>query len=214
MPRTNKYLTTTVLGYTEFNHQNHLILQNYSGFETLMPEALVKANGLIVEEDNKLVLTTGLYEKWFIENQEKKMNELSVILYRNFHSLYKNRELILNNKKYYQLSPKWLYSGGLYYGTLRYSLGSLIKEWDTNKRLKKENGLMYRISGSMLSGANQYDSLNMETERFEKGHIQRSNGSHWTNYLEIFKELSEQPKNNLSDNIKYATEVINTLNLH
>lgn len=214
MPRTNKYLTTTVLGYTEFNHQNHLILQNYSGFETLMPEALVKANGLIVEEDNKLVLTTGLYEKWFIENQEKKMNELSVILYRNFYSLYRNREMILNNKKYYQLSPKWLYSGGLYYGTLRYSLGSLMREWDTNKRLKKENGLIYKISGSMLSGANQYDSLNIETERFEKGHIQRSNGSHWTNYLEIFNELSEQPKNNLSDNIKYATEVINTLNLH
>jgi hypothetical protein len=179
-----------------------------------MPEALVKANELIVEEGNKLVLTTGLYEKWFIENQEKKMNELSVILYRNFHSLYKNRELILNNKKYYQLSPKWLYSGGLYYGTLRYSLGSLMKEWDTNKRLKKENGFMYKISGSMLSGANQYDSLNIETERFEKGHIQRLNGSHWTNYLEIFKELSEQPKNNLSDNIKYATELINTLNLH
>ena len=50
MPRMNKTLTTKVLGSTEMNNQTHLILRDSSGFETLMPESLVRDNGLKMEK--------------------------------------------------------------------------------------------------------------------------------------------------------------------
>ncbi len=213
MPRINKTLTTKVLGSIEIKNQTHLILQDYSGFEAYMPESLVRANGLKIESDDYLCLTPALYEMWFIKEQDNKMIENSKILFRNFLKLYKNKELIINKKGYYQLSLKWLYSGGLYYGTLRYSLGSLFKEWETNPKLKKENGYIYKIGGSMLSGANQYESLNIVNGKYEKGSIKRASGEHWTNYLEIYKKLTEEPINKMTDNIIYSNELISSLNL-
>lgn len=213
MPRNVKTYTTTILGSIEVNNQPHLILRDNSGFETHMPESLVRANELKIEDENRLALTDGLYEKWFTEPQIKKVNGSSKVLYRNFHTLYENKELILNNKGYYQLSPSWLYSGGLFYGTLRYSLGSLFSEWERNPVLKKENGQLFKISGSMLSGMNRYETINMDNFKFETGSIKRSEGEHWTNYLTIFKRLSESPKNNLLNNLKYTNSLISQLNL-
>ena len=213
MPRNVKTYTTNVLGSTELNNQPHLILRDRSGFETYMPEALVRANELKIELDNSLTLTDGLYNKWFTEPQLMLVNENSKILYRNFHTLYENNNLILNNKGYYQLSPSWLYSGGLFHSTLRYTLGSLFSEWETNPKLKKENGFIYKISGSMLSGMNRYETINIENGKYESETIKRLNGEHWTDYLNIFKRLSESPKNNLVNDLKYTNSLITQLNL-
>ena len=213
MPRMNKTYAAKVLGSIEIKHQTHLILKDYSGFETYMPAALVQANDLKIESDDSLQLTPGLYSKWFLEPQSIIVNENSKILYRNFHTLYENKNLILFNKGYYQLSPSWLYSGGLFYGTLRYNLGSLFNEWETNPTLKKENGFIYKISGSMLSGMNSYQTINMDNGKFENGSILRTNGEHWTNYLTIFKKLSEAPKNKLTNSLKYTNALITQLNL-
>jgi hypothetical protein len=213
MPRMNKTLTTKVLGSTEMNNQTHLILRDSSGFETLMPESLVRDNSLKMENDDQLILTNGLYEMWFIKEKQTKLNENASILFRNFHTLYKNKELILNNNGYKNLGLRWLYAGGLYYGTLRYSLGSLFAAWDTTPSLKKENGFMYKIGGSMLSGANVYETLNVENGKLGKGSIIRATGEHWTNYLLIYKKLSEEPINLLAKNLKYSNELIQTLKL-
>ena len=103
MPRMNKTFTTKVLGSTEMNNQTHLILRDSSGFETLMPESLVRDNSLKMENDDQLILTNGLYEMWFIKEKQTKLNENVSILFRNFHTLYKNKELILNNNGYKNL---------------------------------------------------------------------------------------------------------------
>ena len=213
MPRTNETIATKVIGSIEIKNQTHLILRDTSGFETTMPESLVRANELKIESDNCLQLTTGLYEMWFIKEKEDKLNENASILFRNFHSLYKNKELILNNNGFKNLGLRWLYAGGLYYGTLRYSLGSLFAAWDTTPSLKKENGFMYKIGGSMLSGANVYETLNVENGKLGKGSIIRATGEHWTNYLLIYKKLSEEPINSLAKNLKYSNELIQTLKL-
>jgi hypothetical protein len=92
-------------------------------------------------------------------------------------------------------------------------LGSLLAEWETNSSLKKENGYMYKISGSMLSGSNIYETLNVEEGKLGNGNIKRAPGEHWTNYLQIFKKLSEQGMHSLSHNIKYSNELISKLNL-
>ncbi len=213
MPSTNETIATKVIGSIEMNNQNHLILRDTSGFETFMPEALLRANGLIIKSDNHLNITPGLYERWFINEKQNKMNENAGILFRNFHTLYVNKQLIMNQEGYYKLGLRWLYAGGLYYGTLRYSLGSLLAEWETNSSLKKENGYMYKISGSMLSGSNIYETLNVEEGKLGNGNIKRAPGEHWTNYLQIFKKLSEQGMHSLSHNIKYSNELISKLNL-
>ena len=72
---------------------------------------------------------------------------------------------------------------------------------------------MYKISGSMLSGANHFETLNMENQNFGNGYINKLNGDHWRNYLEIFKNLSKEPKNNLNANFKYTNEIIKKLDL-
>lgn len=213
MPRTNKTITTKVIGSIEINNQTHLILKDRSGFETNMPASLIKANELQIENDDSLQLTPGLYSKWFTESKSEKMYENSKILFRNFHTLYENKNLILNNQGYYLLGLSWLYSGGLFYGSVCYSLGSLFSEWGNNPLLEKENGMIYKISGSMLSGANQYATLNMKNEQFGKGSIIRANGEHWTNYLKIFKQMSEEGTNSLTKNLIYSNELISQLNL-
>jgi len=213
MPRTNETIATKVIGSIEIKNQTHLILKDTSGFETTMPESLVRANELKIESDNCLQLTTGLYSKWFTEQKEKKMYENSKLLYRNFHTLYENKNLILNNDDYYHLGLRWLYSGGLFYGTVRYSLGSLFNEWENNPKLENENGLIYKIGGSMLSGSNQYETLNTNNGKFGKGYIKRSDGEHWTNYLQIFKRLSEEGSYSLTNNIIHSNELISSLNL-
>jgi hypothetical protein len=213
MPGMNKTYTTTVLGSIEMENQTHLILKDHSGFESTMPASLVKANDLKMENDDQLILTTGLYDMWFIKEKQTKLNENASILFRNFHTLYINKELILNDIGYKNLGLRWLYAGGLYYGTLRYSLGSLFAAWDTTPSLKKENGFMYKIGGSMLSGANVYETLNVENGKLGKGSIIRATGEHWTNYLLIYKKLSEEPINTLAKNLKYSNELIQTLKL-
>jgi hypothetical protein len=213
MPRTNETIATKIIGSIEMNNQSHLILLDSSGFETFMPESLVRANGLKIENDNHLNLTPGLYDMWFIKEKQFKMNENASILFRNFHTLYANKALILNQKGYYRLGLRWLYAGGLYYGTLRYSLGCLFSEWETNAALKKESGFIYKISGSMLSGSNVYETLNVEEGKLGNGNIKSASGEHWTNYLQIFKKLSEQGMNSLNQNIKYSNELISKLNL-
>ena len=213
MPKMTKPFTTKVIGSIEIKNQTHLILSDYSGFETFMPESLVRANGLKIENDDQLILTNGLYNMWFIKEKEDKMNENASILFRNFHTLYKNKELILNNDGYKNLGLRWLYAGGLYYGTLRYSLGSLFTAWDSTPSLKKDSGYMYKISGSMLSGSNVYETLNVEEGKLGKGNIKRAPSEHWTNYLLIYKKLSEEPINSLAQNLKYSNEIIQTLKL-
>ena len=213
MPRKDNTHTVKVLGSIEINDQTHLILKDFRGFETKMPASLVKANELEFVNESKLVLTEGLYEKWIIEPKYAVLNKQSLIILKNLHKVYENKDLILNHKGYYHLGFNWLYSGGLWYGTLWYCLGSLFKEWETNPKLKKENGFIYKISGSMLSGANHFETLNMENQKFENGYIDRLNGDHWTNYLLIFKELSKEPKNNLNANFKYSNEIIKKLDL-
>ncbi len=213
MPRTYETIATKVIGCIEMKNQTHLILMDSSGFETYMPEALLRANGLKINNDNQLNITTGLYETWFIKEKQYKMNDNSSILFRNFYTLYLNKQLILKEKGYYNLGLRWLYAGGLYYGTLRYSLGSVFAEWETNAALKKESGFMYKISGSMLSGSNVYETLNVKEGKLGNGHIKRAPDEHWTNYLQIFKKLSEQGMNSLNNNLKYSNELISKLNL-
>ena len=213
MPRTIDTISTKVIGSIEIKSQTYLILKDYSGFETNMPASLVQANDLKIESDNNLQLTTGLYNKWFIEQKEEKMFENSKIIFRNFHKLYENKSLIIYNEGYYRLSLRFLFSGGLFFGTVRYSIGSLFNEWENNPILEKENGLIYKIGGSMLSGANQYETLNIKNGKFGKGYIKRSNEEHWTNYLQIFKKLSEEGINPISKNIHYSNELISILNL-
>ena len=85
MPRKNNTHTVKVLGSIEINDQTHLILKDFRGFETKMPASLVKANELEFLNESKLVLTEGLYEKWFIETKCAELNKKSSIILKNLH---------------------------------------------------------------------------------------------------------------------------------
>jgi hypothetical protein len=213
MPRKLKTYTVTILGSTQMNNQDHLILLDKTGFETFMPASLVKDNELIIEDNNKLKVTEGLYEMWFSNIKEVKLNTNSSILYNNFKKIYENKDLIINNKGYFQITPTFLYSGGLFFGKRSYSLGSLFEEWESNGLLKKENGWMFKISGSMLSGMNIYHSININDGTITEGSIYSSGNENWRKYLQIFDKLSNKRKNGFNEDLKYSNKLIKELNL-
>ena len=213
MPRKVKTYTTTVLGNIEMNNQPHLILKDHTGYETYMPIALVRDNCLIIDDNHVLNITEGLYEMWFIKSKEAKRKDNSSILFRNFKKLYENRNLILNNKGYYKICTSWLYSGALFFGSRSYSIGSLLVEWEHNALMKTANGFIYRISGSMLSGMNKYQALDINDGSITEGSIYETETIHWKKYLLNFEELSKQRKNSLQEDIHYTNKLIAELNL-
>ena len=213
MHRKELLIKTTVINKFERDGYQYLQLVDKSGYYIEFPMSLILDNALVIEKNGSLHLPTAIYDYWFEKSREDVIAKRYNILFQHFHLLYQKKELILQNKFYYKISPSWLFSGGIFCTSFRYSIGSLFELWEQDPNMLKENGYMYQIGGSALSGANLYHTLDVQNNKISSGSIYNQN-DHWKNYLKVFGELSKKGRNSLMNEFKYTELLINELELH
>jgi hypothetical protein len=140
----------------------------------------------------------------------KAYNEL---LYNNFSKLFDIREKITTEKGFYYLQPSWLYSGGIYIGTFRYTLGALFNTWLTSDRLDYQGNQIIKIGGSGLSGANIYEAWDPVNKKIIKGSVSGPQ-IHWHQYVKVFRSLGEEKRFGTGQNFLQSKNLLETLEIN
>jgi hypothetical protein len=139
--------------------EGNVLLENRQNENFSIPEHLIEANDLDVM-DNKVELTQGLYENWFLKKYRERTNRLLDELFKQYASdIFQNRDLVLSKPEYYLLMPNFLSSGFMYIGGVSYTLGTLFESMESGKHIYYDTFLEYRkmylvsMGASPLSGS-------------------------------------------------------------
>lgn len=187
-------------------------MQENSGLVINFPKNLVFANGLIIE-DQKIGLTQSLYDCWLQIETAEALKTYNELLYANFSKLFDIREKITTDKGFYYLQPSWLYSGGIYIGTFRYTLGALFNNWLHIDSLHYEGNLIIKIGGSGLSGANIYEAWDPINKKIVKGSV-KDPQTHWHQFVKMFRNLSEEKRFGTEQNFLQAKKLLETIGIN
>jgi hypothetical protein len=202
----------TIVGEIQEKHVDYYQLQENSGLVIKFPKNLVFANGLTIE-DQKIGLTKSLYDRWLEIETAEKLKAYNELLYNNFSMLFDIREKITTEKGFYYLQPSWLYSGGIYIGTFRYTLGALFNTWLTTDRLDYQGNQIIKIGGSGLSGANIYEAWDPVNKKIIKGSVSDPQ-IHWHQYVKVFRSLGEEKRFGTGQNFLQSKNLLETLEIN
>jgi hypothetical protein len=180
------YCQLNIVGEIQEKHVDYYQLQENSGLVIKFPKNLVFANGLTIE-DQKIGLTKSLYDRWL--------------------------EIETAEKGFYYLQPSWLYSGGIYIGTFRYTLGALFNTWLTTDRLDYQGNQIIKIGGSGLSGANIYEAWDPINKKIIKGSVSDPQ-IHWHQYVKVFRSLGEEKRFGTGQNFLQSKNLLDTLEIN
>jgi len=206
------YCQLNIVGEIQEKHVNYYQLQENSGLVIKFPKNLVFANGLIID-DQKISLTKSLYDRWLEIETAEKLKTYNELLYNNFSKLFDIREKITTEKGFYYLQPSWLYSGGIYIGTFRYTLGALFNTWLTSDRLDYQGNQIIKIGGSGLSGANIYEAWDPINKKIIKGSVSDPQ-IHWHQYVKVFRSLGEEKRFGTGQNFLQSKNLLETLEIN
>lgn len=206
------YCQLNIVGEIQEKHVDYYQLQENSGLVIKFPKNLVFANGLTIE-DQKIGLTKSLYDRWLEIETAEKLKTYSELLYNNFSKLFDIREKITTEKGFYYLQPSWLYSGGIYIGTFRYTLGALFNTWLTTDRLDYQGNQIIKIGGSGLSGANIYEAWDPINKKIIKGSVSDPQ-IHWHQYVKVFRSLGEEKRFGTGQNFLQSKNLLDTLEIN
>ena len=136
----------------------NIILENTHGDQFPIPGRLIKENNLIII-NQKVELTEGLYEHWFLSKFRKESKTNFDVLYeKNASFIFQNRNIVLNKAEYYLLKPSSLSTGFMYSGGINYSLGKLFESFESGNHIYFEELCGYKkmylltMAASPLSG--------------------------------------------------------------
>lgn len=206
------YCQLNIVGEIQEKHVDYYQLQENSGLVIKFPKNLVFANGLTIE-DQKIGLTKSLYDRWLEIETAEKLKAYNELLYNNFSKLFDIREKITTEKGFYYLQPSWLYSGGIYIGTFRYTLGALFNTWLTTDRLDYQGNQIIKIGGSGLSGANIYEAWDPINKKIIKGSVSDPQ-IHWHQYVKVFRSLGEEKRFGTGQNFLQSKNLLDTLEIN
>ncbi len=206
------YCQLNIVGEIQEKHVDYYQLQENSGLVIKFPKNLVFANGLKIE-DQKIGLTKSLYDRWLEIETAEKLKAYNELLYNNFSKLFDIREKITTEKGFYYLQPSWLYSGGIYIGTFRYTLGALFNTWLTSDRLNYQGNQIIKIGGSGLSGANIYEAWDPVNKKIIKGSVSDPQ-IHWHQYVKVFRSLGEEKRFGTGQNFLQSKNLLETLEIN
>ena len=206
------YCQLTIVGEIQEKHVDYYQLQENSGLVIKFPKNLVFANGLIIE-DQKIGLTKSLYDRWLQIETTESLKSYNELLYANFSKLFDIREKITTDKGFYYLQPSWLYSGGIYIGTFRYTLGALFNNWLHTDSLHYEGNLIIKIGGSGLSGANIYEAWDPINKKIVKGSV-KDPQIHWHQFVKVFRSLSVEKSFGTGHNFLQAKQLLETIGIN
>ncbi len=206
------YCQLNIVGEIQEKHVDYYQLQENSGLVIKFPKNLVFANGLKIE-DQKIGLTKSLYDRWLEIETAEKLKAYNELLYNNFSKLFDIREKITTEKGFYYLQPSWLYSGGIYIGTFRYTLGALFNTWLTSDRLNYQGNQIIKIGGSGLSGANIYEAWDLVNKKIIKGSVSDPQ-IHWHQYVKVFRSLGEEKRFGTGQNFLQSKNLLETLEIN
>jgi hypothetical protein len=206
------YCQLNIVGEIQEKHVDYYQLQENSGLVIKFPKNLVFANGLIID-DQKISLTKSLYDRWLEIETAEKLKAYNELLYNNFSKLFDIREKITTEKGFYYLQPSWLYSGGIYIGTFRYTLGALFNTWLTSDRLNYQGNQIIKIGGSGLSGANIYEAWDPVNKKIIKGSVSDPQ-IHWHQYVKVFRSLGEEKRFGTGQNFLQSKNLLETLEIN
>lgn len=206
------YYQLNIVGEIQEKHVDYYQLQENSGLVIKFPKNLVFANGLKIE-DQKISLTKSLYDRWLEIETAEKLKAYNELLYNNFSKLFDIREKITTEKGFYYLQPSWLYSGGIYIGTFRYTLGALFNTWLTSDRLNYQGNQIIKIGGSGLSGANIYEAWDPVNKKIIKGSVSDPQ-IHWHQYVKVFRSLGEEKRFGTGQNFLQSKNLLDTLEIN
>ncbi|MFZ9171835.1 MAG: hypothetical protein ACO21X_05555 [Sediminibacterium sp.] len=206
------YCQLNIVGEIQEKHVDYYQLQENSGLVIKFPKNLVFANGLKIE-DQKIGLTKSLYDRWLEIETAEKLKAYNELLYNNFSKLFDIREKITTEKGFYYLQPSWLYSGGIYIGTFRYTLGALFNTWLTSDRLNYQGNQIIKIGGSGLSGANIYEAWDLVNKKIIKGSVSDPQ-IHWHQYVKVFRSLGEEKRFGTGQNFLQSKNLLDTLEIN
>jgi hypothetical protein len=206
------YCQLNIVGEIQEKHVDYYQLQENSGLVIKFPKNLVFANGLKIE-DQKIGLTKSLYDRWLEIETAEKLKAYNELLYNNFSKLFDIREKITTEKGFYYLQPSWLYSGGIYIGTFRYTLGALFNTWLTSDRLNYQGNQIIKIGGSGLSGANIYEAWDLVNKKIIKGSVSDPQ-THWHQYVKVFRSLGEEKRFGTEQNFLQSKNLLDTLEIN
>ena len=206
------YCQLNIVGEIQEKHVDYYQLQENSGLVIKFPKNLVFANGLKIA-DQKIGLTKSLYDRWLEIETAEKLKAYNELLYNNFSKLFDIREKITTEKGFYYLQPSWLYSGGIYIGTFRYTLGALFNTWLTSDRLNYQGNQIIKIGGSGLSGANIYEAWDPINKKIIKGSVSDPQ-IHWHQYVKVFRSLGEEKRFGTEQNFLQSKNLLDTLEIN
>lgn len=206
------YCQLNIVGEIQEKHVDYYQLQDKSGLVINFPKSLVFANGLKIE-DQKIGLTKSLYDRWLEIETAEKLKAYNELLYNNFSKLFDIREKITTDKGFYYLQPSWLYSGGIYIGTFRYTLGALFNTWLTSDCLNYQGNLIIKIGGSGLSGANIYEAWDPLNKKIIKGSVNDPQ-IHWHQFVKVFRSLGEVKRLGTGQNFMQAKQLLETIGIN
>lgn len=191
----------------------NIILRNYDEVEVSIPIELLRLNNISTSE-TKVHLTTGLYQKHFVEEKKRLNHIASEAFYHNLPTILRNRDTVLSNPEFFHIRADVLYCGAAFISGYSYSLGALLECWSTSDDLKiSEDYHMVTISGSPFSGA--FASLIWSDDKNQLMAISSRRGDklpkNFLWYWKVFKELHIKHPERLISNHLAIQKLINSL---
>lgn len=212
MPKQPRYRMLEIVGEEQTASGDFYLLKDGSALVIKFPKNLVKANELKIENQH-ISLTQSLYDRWYENETAENIKKYDSLMFDHFEQLFDIREKIITNNRLYYVSPSsWLYSGGLFMGMYRYTLGALFNAWATTNDLLYANHLIIKIGGSGLSGANVYTAWDQVNKKIVQGSVDR-NIVHWHQYVKVFQALSNEKKFSSQLNYLQSKELLETIGI-
>jgi hypothetical protein len=127
-------------------------------FGTFIPKNYLELNNLEVD-DNKIYIDESLYNEWFHSNIQAKKEKQ--ILFDSFYPkiplFVKNKEMILNESRFYNIQTPEYFFGIAYCGSKKKTLGELLLLWENEKALVfnckcGSKIVCFQFAGSPLNG--------------------------------------------------------------
>jgi hypothetical protein len=139
-------------------HNGNLLLENIYKDRFSLPVKLLRANELEIADD-KVELTKGLYESYFLKKfKANSVKALDMLYSKHAPVIFKNRNLVLNKAEYYLIKPSLLSTGFLYTGGIGFSLGKLFESFESGNHIYYDVFCGYRkmylvsMAASRISG--------------------------------------------------------------
>lgn len=141
---------------------DHLDIRCNSYLATI-PKSYIEKYDLTVNSNN-MFISKELYEDWFKEGikadreRARKAQETFDSFYSFIPLFWANREMILNEPRYYSVKPPLYFWGAVHSDSYTVTLGELLQIWNdetilssTCKKCGGKSGI-FQFGGSLLSG--------------------------------------------------------------